>query len=382
MLIHRLATAHDAVKIINLYYEVYQGLYPDPVMRDFSQFLKFVQNKNNYWFISEETNLKKIVSSVIYRYQEENLLAKVYGAVVDPTFRGAGLIRELMSFGENYLKANTQVELIYATTRTVHNKAQLLTEKLGYKKLGIFPNVHKTDEYETHCLTASHGPAALKKRFSQYKIHHQLKSLTDIACKEMDIPLLESITPKESSKKLLACPRLETFSSSHAKEFIWYRYNLAKKEKHLSFEFFPFQEPNFLLSSADQKLELFLNYSENDGHVDFLGAKVFENLSYESLFTEMGKILKNYGARYIELMIRAHQPKVIESVLKARFVPSAFLPAFQLTRNLRYDFIVMSRSFQVLDFQNLILSGSNNEYLKIYYKAWKKIMLGPSLLEL
>ena len=149
----QLATEEDIFQISQLYFDVYQGTYPDPLMKDFGLIRQFIQSEAGFWFVTKDNG--KIIASVLTAYDKENLIAKAFGAVVRNEYRQRGIMEELLAFGINYLREKTGgVDVIYSTTRTVNEAAQTLTEKLGFKKLGIFPNAHRTNEYETHCLAA------------------------------------------------------------------------------------------------------------------------------------------------------------------------------------------------------------------------------------
>ena len=105
------------------------------------------------------------------------------------------------------------------------------------------------------------------------------------------------------------------------------------------------------------------------------------NMDYSELFLIANRLLRNAGARYIEVIVRADRPKILESILKAKFIPCGFFPAFQLLGDKRYDFVVFSRSFEIFDFQNVKLKGMNQVYLEEYFKAWKRMSLNPKLLQ-
>ena len=92
-------------------------------------------------------------------------------------------------------------------------------------------------------------------------------------------------------------------------------------------------------------------------------------------------MLRDFGARYIELIIRADKPKIVDSILAAKMIPSALFPAFQIKDNQRYDFVVFSKSYEVFDFQNIKLKGLNQKFLEEYYEAWKRISLNPKMLD-
>jgi RimJ/RimL family protein N-acetyltransferase len=374
----QLATEKDIFQISQLYFDVYQGLYSDPLMKDFRMMKDFINSDAGFWFITKVN--EEVVGSVLVSYDRDNLIAKAFGAVVRNENRGQGIMEELLAFGISYLREKTEgVDVIYSTTRTVNEAAQTLTERLGFKKLGIFPNAHRTNEYETHCLTAIIYPSALEKRSDQYKIHHEMASLYQIVQNEVGLNPLESIVPEKPTKVLISPPDLEVVKSP---KFVSYRYQSLKNERLLEFEFFPFHQPNLVIISPDQSIELFCHLSSVDGYCVIVGGKMPPNLDFSELFLKSNRLLREAGARYIEVIVRADRPKILESILRAKFIPCGFFPAFQKIGNRRHDFLVFSRSFEIFDFQNVKLKGMNQVYLEEYFKAWKRMSLNPKLLQL
>lgn len=372
----QLASEEDIFQISQLYFDVYQGTYPDPLMKDFVLIREFINSQRGFWFVSKNEK-QEIIASVLAVYDRENFIAKAFGAVVRTEYRGHGIMEALLSYGIKFLRENTPgVDIIYSTTRTVHEAAQTLTEKLGFKKLGIFPNAHRTNDYETHCLAAIIYDSALNNRHTEFKLHHELTSLYDVVQNEIGLNELEPIVPEKPSRELVAPGDLEVIKSP---KFVSYRYNYLKTEKKLEFGFFPFHQPNLVIMSPDQSVELFCHLS-NDGYCAIVGGKMPSNMDFSQLFFNANKLLRDAGARYIEVITRADRPKIIESILKAKFIPCGYFPAFQLIGDKRYDFIILSRSFEIFDFQNVKLKGMNQVYLEEYFKAWKRMSLNPKLL--
>lgn len=375
----QLASEGDIFQISQLYYDVYQGTYPDPLMKDFSLIRAFIRSDSGFWFITKDDN-GEIIGSVLAAYDKDNLIAKAFGAVVRTEFRGQKIMEDLLGFGINFLRTETPgVDVIYSTTRTVNEAAQTLTEKLGFKKLGIFPNAHRTNDYETHCLAAIIYPSALEKRNTDYKIHHEMSSLYEIVQKEVGLDSIPAIVPEKPTKVLVSPGELEVVKSP---KFVSYRYNNLKSEKKLEFEFFPFHQPNLVIISPDQSIEVFCHLSSVDGYCVIVGGKMPGNLDFSELFLQTNRLLRDAGARYIEVIVRADRPKILESILRAKFIPCGFFPAFQMVGEKRHDFLVFSRSFEIFDFQNVKLKGMNQVYLEEYFKAWKRMSLNPKLLQL
>lgn len=374
----QLASEQDIFQISQLYFDVYQGTYPDPLMKDFGLIRNFIKSDSGFWFITKDEN-NDVIGSVLAAYDKDNKIAKAFGAVVRNEFRGQGVMEDLLSYGINFLREKTEgVDIIYSTTRTVNEAAQTLTEKLGFKKLGIFPNAHRTNDYETHCLAAIVYDSALQKRNTNYKLHHEMSSLYSIVQNEVGLAPIESIIPEKPSKVLVSPGELEVVKSP---KFVSYRYNFLKTEKKLEFEFFPFHQPNLVIISPDQTIELFCHLSAVDGYCVIVGGKMPNNLDFSELFLNANRLLRDAGARYIEVIVRADRPKILESILRAKFIPCGFFPAFQMIGDKRYDFLVFSRSFEIFDFQNVKLKGMNQVYLEEYFKAWKRMSLNPKLLQ-
>jgi RimJ/RimL family protein N-acetyltransferase len=375
-----LATESDIFQISQLYFDVYEGTYPDPLMKDVSLIKNFINSHQGFWFLAKDAD-QNVIASVLACYDQENLIAKAFGAVVRHEYRGQGVMEDLLGYGIEYLKSHTPagVDVIYSTTRTVNEAAQTLTEKLGFKKLGIFPNAHRTNDYETHCLAAIITPAALEKRFRNYRLHHNLESLYKVVNSEVPLGTLDTVVPEAPTKLLMMPGELEVIQSP---KFVAFRYETLKSEKKLEFEFFPFHLPNLMIISPDQSIELFCHLSAVDGYCVIIGGKMPGNLNFTELFLKTNRLLRDAGARYIEVIVRADRPKILESILKSKFIPCGFFPAFQLINNQRYDFLVLSRSFEIFDFQNVKLKGLNQVYLEEYFKAWKRTSLNPKLLQL
>ncbi len=375
----QLASVQDIFQISQLYFDVYQGTYPDPLMKDFSLIRNFIQSNTGFWFVTKNES-GDVIASVLMAYDKENYIAKAFGAVVRNEFRGQGIMEELLQYGIDFIREKTEgVCVIYSTTRTVNEAAQTLTEKLGFKKIGIFPNAHRTNDYETHCLAAIIYPSALEKRHTDYKLHHELHSLYQIVQNEVGLVPLETIVPDKPSKVLFHPGDLEVVKSP---KFVDYRYSYLKTEKMLEFEFFPFHQPNLVIISPDQNIELFCHLSSLDGYCVIVGGKMPSNLDFSELFLNANRLLRDAGARYIEVIVRADKPKILESIMKAKFIPCGFFPAFQKIGDKRHDFLVFSRSFEIFDFQNVKLKGQNQIYLEEYFKAWKRMSLNPKLLQL
>jgi hypothetical protein len=91
-------------------------------------------------------------------------------------------------------------------------------------------------------------------------------------------------------------------------------------------------------------------------------------------------VLNGLGARYLEFIMRADDLENIDAVLTSKFIPSAYFPAMHREEEGRYDFVVFSRSFEILNFRDLSLEGINQKFMLQYFNLWKELSL-PALAE-
>ena len=368
----RRAGPQDAKRIRALYNEVYQGKYPLSIIYDAHETLESLAREDTYWLVSEAG--RQIVGSVIFHVDPVAQLAKVFAGVVHPAFRGEGLTERAITLGRKHLLDETgQAQSVYATARTVSPAPQKLLHNLGFKELGIFPNVRKIDNYETHCLTVYYKEGALARRMARPRLPLTLKPFYSIVQRAAgledaewhDLPLAPS-SPYQGGW-------LE-FEVIEAEKFILKRWRELKAQGKLRMQFFPFHEPNLLLVSEDQSAEIFLHYSRPDHHAVIIGGH--ESVpDLTRLLNSLVLCLEEHGVRYVELLCDAYHPRVLKQVMDARFLPSAYYPAMRWKRGKGRDCIVFSKSFVVLDFKNIAASGLFRDYLREYFSLWKSLYI-------
>lgn len=386
----RLATPDDAMAITILYQRIYNGHYTNLLMRDTEVLARFLANSTTVWVIAEDSEHRtsegkssfrlspstRIVGSVVYEADVTHRLARAFGGAVLPEYRGAGILEKSMKFAQHHLmNAIKSVDVVYATTRTSTPAPQIVTEHLGFKKLGIFPNVHRTDVYETHCLAALFTQESLWNRFTDFRLHPRLKNLFEVVRTECTLPALLPATEDDLS--------LDNFEQKidleliAAEKYAQYRHELQREEGSLQAHFYPFHTANMVISSPCQTVEIFLFVAASDKHCTIMGVKKPREYDFTDILEQCVKLLNASGVRYIEILVRADKVKTMERVLKARFIPCAYFPAFQLNGTARYDFAVLSRTFEVLDFTYLKLAGKNRVFLDEYIRNIEEFFLRP-----
>lgn len=370
------AVPDDALRIRWLYHLVYGGNYPFSMVYDPRECAKAIESDRHIWFLARDGD--RAVGSLIFSVDRGILLGKVFGAVVAEEFRGLDVAERMLSFGVdivvNRLKAARSV---YATTRTVSLGPQRLAEKAGFKKLGIFPNVHKVSNSETHTLAVYFAPGALESSGGRARLPLLMKPFFDIVRREaglyepayVDLPVEPALTP--------AGPAFEVVS---APQFILRRFAEAKAADKLVMDFFPFHEPNLLLVAADGKTELFFYRSAKDGHCVLNGAWS-ETLPLGAMLDLGAAHLEGMGVRYVEVLVNGANAERVAEAMAARFLPSAYFPAMRWDAEGKAarDYVVLSRSLAVLDFRGLVLQPAYADYLKEYFRLWREQNVGKVL---
>jgi len=140
--------------------------------------------------------------------------------------------------------------------------------------------------------------------------------------------------------------------------------------------FFPFQKPTILITSPGQSIEVFAAVNDIDKSCVITGCKIDREISFQDLFLKVASILRGLGIRYIEVIIRANRLNIIDKIIGAKFIPCGYVPAFQLEDEKRYDYVVLTRSFEILDFNNIEMLDDGKKYLENYIGLWEETFLG------
>lgn len=374
----RRASKADAYKIQELYYVVYRGSYPLSVINNIDELNDALSSQEFIWAIMESNG--EVVGSVVHEVDHAQRIGKSFGAVVLPEFRQHDLTQITMKHVQDMiLGKDKSCDLIYATTRTESAAPQKLTERLKYKKLGIFPNVRKVVNYETHCLTAVYDEHAFATRKKPPVILPELKDLYEITRAELGLPhaRIEDYICENEIGELV---RLEAVSAPNYVKQIFLQ---GVANKSISIHFYPFHSPNLLLCSKDMKIQMYLYHSPEANHSCIIGGHV-EGYEYQTVLESVCAACRNLGIRYMELLADAYRPEMLREILNTRFLPSAYFPALKLVlddedplykKGERLDYFVFSRSFEMLDFKNIKLEGIYKKYLKYYFKMWRSLYI-------
>lgn len=366
----RLARVQDMRRIQMLYSEVYGASYPIPMIMDREQMRHAIESDDCYWMVADCQG--RIVGSLVYELDLNYRYSKALGAVVSQEFRKHDLAYTMMKLVLDHITHSKDlVDLVYATTRTANYAPQKLTENLGFIKLGIFPNTHKVQDNETHCLTAYFAEKALARRRKKPMMIPELEPFYDIVRRQIDLekPLIKNVTGiySDHTKRI----PLLNFEMITAPEFVKNRYRKIKHNSFFEHIVMPFHEPNLILITPDQGTEVYLTYSEKDKYSVIVGGVTNED-SFATVLESVARKVSDMDLAYLEVMIDAYSPELQRDAMDARFIPSAYFPCAKRMGPRRYDCVVFSRTFEILDFRNVKIISLYKNFLREYLKLWRE----------
>ena len=369
-IIVRLARTQDMRRIQMLYGEVYGGSYPIPLVNDKEKMRRAVESDSCYWMVAECEG--RIIGSLVYSLDTADRIAKAFGAVVSREFRKRDLARTMMKLVlDDITQPGGQIDIVYATTRTANYAPQKLTESLGFVKLGIFPNTHKVSENETHCLTAYYTEGSLKKRETEPKLIQEVVPFYELARKQLDLepPVVTGAKGRyQGNRHMIPLLPMETIT---APAFIKNRFRNLKCGGFLEHSYMPFHEPNLLFITPDQSTEVYISYNEEDKYSAIVGG-VTKEQSATVVLESVARKLNDIHMAYTELILDAYAPHLQRAAMDARYIPSAYFPSLKKSGGKRYDCVVFSRTFEVLDFRNVKLVSLYKNYLREYLSLWRE----------
>lgn len=357
----------DAVR--SLYFRTYGDRYGIPEVADPEHTRRALADPNYLWLATELDG--RIVGSVIFAVDPYHRLGKSFGGVIEPDMRGQKIMTRMIEEGHRHLLGEDgPCDLVYAVVRTfISLTFHQDLKDLGYIDTGVFPNVRRVREYETHGFKIVPGPRAFERRRRPPHLFREVETLYQIAASRLglDAPKLETVRlPAASNSRieLMAVPDQEFPGGIEAER------ERLRQAGELEFGFYPLHEPNLVLSDASRQVRAFLYYQPKDGHASLLGLTRGGRDLVEVLLS-VGDACDALGVKYLELLVSAYEPRVQAQAWQAYFLPCAYFPAARLLEDgQREDYLVTSRTFVPLHFKGLKLSEDTKPYLLEFFKLY------------
>ncbi len=375
----REARIADAAGIRKLFDVVYQGKYPldsgssnDVITFELGHPDQFL------WVVAELTDDASLVGCMSVKINTEHRLGKAGSGVVLPAYRHYGLAASMLKMQFHYLtQTNPCLDVIYGTTRTISESPMRMVAEAGCKQMGILPNAVHIKDLEHLNIDVFMTNRALKARRKMSQLFRPFEWIYHLAAQEFDLEIPDTVIealPVARGKKS------EQFTVLKDTEKVAERFQMAIKNKTISPCFSPFDDPNWLLSTPDGQAEIFVYYSAAGKQATIIAycARQADNLHH--LFSSAANVLDEEGAAYVEILVSAHDLLNQQYAYAARYLPSAYLPAFMLSSDgFRDDYLILSRTFRQLDFTDAHISERNVKFLRCYLSSYYQLYIQPIL---
>jgi hypothetical protein len=345
---YRLAEKKDAFPIMKLYQKTLSDRAVEPLFLDIRNLENALAQADCFWVIGERHG--EVVAVLSLQFDRENRLAKIARSIVDPTWEDStAILKNALPMLVEYMGSEKRgIDVLYTTTRAFDIRQQQLTLKLGFKVLGFFPgSAESTGKMNLTGLTAYFYEDVLEKtRFTDFSLHPLLAPLYEIARRESHLPALtlgERVQiPQEGFEPV---PELEII---HAPAFVRHRFQELKQRKSLAVQFYPFTEPNVLVTDPEQRVEIFARVIPEYRFATIIGERLERETNPTELYLEVCRMLRGSNVAYIEVINDAADSVGIEAILDAGFLPCGYFPALKLQGDTRRDYAIFARSFERL----------------------------------
>lgn len=368
----RRANMGDLESLRALYRATYGDRYALPEVVDDERSREVLSGHGWVWLLAETEG--KVIASLIFGIDGEHRLGKSFAGVVDAVCRGQKTMQKMLDEGlERLLHAGDTFDMTYAVVRTFVTPAfhrDLL--QLGFVDVGVFPNVRKVRRYETHGLKICVAERALTQRRRHPQLIPQLRGIYEITRQRFELEQagFDHQAVREVRQKLDLRVELTPVAEAGVDGVTRARVQMLRRSsRSLKFGFFPFHEPNQILSDPTGQVRVFLSHQETDGHSSILGV---DPGPYEpvSVLQSVAEYCADRGAVYLELLVSAYQPRLQAAAYLAGFLPCAYFLAAELKGHQRQDVIVTSRTFVPLHFSGLRLSDTAKPFLLEFFKIY------------
>jgi hypothetical protein len=373
---NRVATREDALALTQLYQISAATERDDPVMLDVRWLENVLAMPTGAWFLAERGG--RLDALVAFLVDREHQLCKISRMFVRAeAAEDVPLVQGLLEFAIGQLRDEMKVgDVIYTTTRSLTLAQQRLTLDLGFRVLGVFPTALGADRTRLNGLTASYAPGVLgARRHGSFALHPTVAPLYEIVRRQCELPEL-AIADTARIPVLPAdpAPPLELIE---APNFVRHRFRQLAERKFLTVTFYPFAEPNALVTDAAQRLEIFLRVMPEMRFATILGERIEERVDPVALYRRTAEILHERGITYIEVINDAGDAAGIEAILRAGYLPCAYFPCLKNHGELRRDYVVFGRSFEAPSLPDADVDEVYLEYFRAYYRLHQHASIPP-----
>ncbi|MFA6433709.1 MAG: hypothetical protein WCW52_03350 [Elusimicrobiales bacterium] len=256
-----------------------------------------------------------------------------------------------------------RTEVVYSTGTTLSHKQQELARACGFRPSGVFPK----DASRINGLAIRFLDGLLaRKRHAGFSLHPAAMPFFKLAQAQFSLPPLEAAQRPVPADFSYDLPELELIS---APRFVGERFRRLKARSSLSTNFYPFRQPNVLITSADQSVEIFAFLSRDIRFAGLLGERLMTMVDPVALYERVTVLLRKEGADYIEIINDAADTLGIECILRAGFAPCGYFPALRENGSARRDFVIFAKLPSGAVKPQAADGGIYAAFLEEFYKA-------------
>jgi GNAT superfamily N-acetyltransferase len=366
------AVLKDTDELLKLYFLVYGRDYPIVYGTDPEKMAEAVQSEDYLWLTARDSKNDLIVGSIVFELDRGNKVGKAAALVVHPDYRKSGIGSQLLSHGNWMIGPEGFLNSIYTTTRTQSIGPQLICLREGYLPLGIFPNAHKLKTYETTTLLVKFKQGVLDTRVPIEKIPEKLVPLYKVVKErlpEIEIPKSAGAVNGLSKRSKR---REASFEAIFAPHYVFRRFKKEVTDPYS--QFYPFHSPNLLLAEEKGEIEIFAFFNHSDGYCTLISFNP-QMQELEDVIPALLDELHSLGVSYVEVLVGADRLQAVEVMLRSQFLPSALYPSMREVKGKTYDFVVMTRTMEPLNFRGIQIEQAFKPYIDQYVNLWKGMYL-------
>ncbi|MEV7025988.1 GNAT family N-acetyltransferase [Kitasatospora sp. NPDC093558] len=358
------ARLDDVDALLTLYRQVYGRSYALPLGTDPEVMAREITAPDTTWLVAREPGGDRLLGSILGTVDPAARIGKLQGLVIHPDARGLGAANlAVQQLANQLLTGDHPVDSVYATARTDTTAPQRICLKSGFRALGVLPNLRKAAWHETMVLLAKHRAGVLEQRLPVHKVPSALdglvRALADLPGPAQRPELVDEPLPR---------PR-KGASAVRELEFIDAPAFVSRRFGGLGECFYPFHEPNVMLSAADGAYEVYAHLSPADGYCTLIGIELAEIGEELDTITDR---LAAHGARYIEALVPLDSYHSLRRLLGHGFLPVAAYPAMRREAEGLRDYVVLARILQPLDFRGLAIDAAFQPFTEQYIELWKQ----------
>ncbi len=372
----REAQPQEANLIKGMFDFVYNGKYPESDLQDLDN--EIADQEHHLCMVAEARPEGRIVGCVVVKLDLANRIGKGGRALVLPEYRKCGLAGAMLRLQVEYLCDQARVlDLVYGTSRTISPGPMRMAAEGGMTQFGLFPNAIQIETMEHLNLDVHLSPDAIARRRTRPAILPAFKRIYELGMHQLGVqesPNVVQIPPLPPSRRFLPLPLWNDDAADIAA-----RYARYTEEERIAQSFFPFHAPNAILASEDGGTEVFVWHEGSGKRAAIVGYRSDRKNVHEILRAVAGS-MEARGAAYLEVLVPAADTLAQQAAYAARFIPCAYFPAMRLARDgMRDDFFVLSRTFRLLDFSDVVISPLNAEFLRAYLAGYYELYIEPIL---